>query len=191
MKADQAEGRAIPETRRRFSRGGESSSTTALRLAPPSPQAIALAGQPSAPDGPAARDACGGATSLLERPRAVGPRFLRVRKISAAATDPDLSEMQSEQIEMDDPVVPPGASAMRRPGRRIRRGSPREGLLLRLEKALTQSASDRFRSAGGSELHKDVGDVPLRGALRNVQRGGQLLRRVSCRDVAKDLPLAV
>ena len=110
-------------------------------------------------------------------------------KISAAAPDPDLSEMQSEHIEMDDPVVPPGASGMRLPGRQIGRGSPRRSPL-RLENTLTQSDGDRFCSAGGSELHKDVRDVPLGGALRNVQRGGHLFRRMSCRDVAKDLGLA-
>jgi len=91
---------------------------------------------------------------------------------------------------MDDPVVPPGASAVRTPSSQIGPGSPLQGLLLRLEKALTYSDSYRFRSASGSELHKDVRDVPLGGAFRNVQRGGQLFRRVSCRDVAKDLSLA-
>ena len=113
---------------------------------------------------------------------------LRLRKISLATPDPDLPEVHSEQVEMDDPVVPPGASAVRMPSGQT--GSPREGLLLRVEKALTYSDSYGFRSASGSELHKDVRDVPLGGAPRNVQRGGQLFRCVSCRDVAKDFPLA-
>ena len=61
----------------------------------------------------------------------------RPRNISAATPDPDLPEMESEQIEIDDAVVPPRASAVPTSGRQIRRRSPREGLLLRLEKALT------------------------------------------------------
>src|SRR2546429_320165 len=54
----------------------------------------------------------------------------RLCKISAAAPDPDLPEMHSEQIEMDDPIVPPGASAMRTPGGQTGRGFLRGGLLL-------------------------------------------------------------
>src|SRR5947207_2888104 len=58
----------------------------------------------------------------------------RPRKISAAAADPYLAEMKSQQIEMDDPVVPPGASAMRTPGGQLARGSSPKVLLLPLEK---------------------------------------------------------
>ena len=79
---------------------------------------------------------CTVVVSGLAGPSTQGLSFRR-RKISAAAPDPDLPEMHSEQIEMDDPVVPPGASAMRTPGRQIGRGSSPKGLPLRLEKALT------------------------------------------------------
>jgi hypothetical protein len=112
-----------------------------------------------------------------------------LRKILSAAPDSDLPEMEPQQIEIDDPVVSGGASAMRTAGRQIGRGTPRETLPLRAEKAFTKSDCDRFCSAGGSELQKDVRDVPLGGALRNIQRGGHLFRRVSYRDAAKDLGL--
>src|SRR5438477_13092731 len=56
-------------------------------------------------------------------------------KISAATRDPDLPEMHAEQIEMDDPVVPPGASAMPGLGCHIGWRSRCKGSLLRLEKA--------------------------------------------------------
>src|SRR5438552_9733346 len=78
-------------------------------------------------------------TAAVFGPAGLGTHGLcfRLRKILAAAPDPDLPEMHSEQIEMDDPFVPPAVSATRRPGRQIGRRSSRERLLLRLEKALT------------------------------------------------------